>query len=131
MGKKAIDQLGELQAAILKAVWALERATVHEVKDQLSGTKELAYTTILTALQRLEKAGLVKHQRQGKSHVYQATNSREEAGTQSVQRLIKNVFQGNTLLMLQHLMDHENLSHEELSELRKMIDQKRKERKNG
>ena len=131
MAKKPIDQLGELQGAILEAVWDLEQATVHEVRDRLKLQKKLAYTTVLTALQRLEKAGLVKHQRQGKSHVYLATDSREEAGTQSILRLIKSTFQGNALLMLQHLMDRENLTNEELSELRKMIDQKRKERKNG
>jgi len=130
MDKKPIDQLGELQGAILDAVWDLGRATVHDVRDTLSRKKPLAYTTVLTALQRLEKAGLIRHQRQGKSHVYLAVNSREEAGTKSVQRLIKTTFQGNTLLMLQHLMEQETLTDEELVDLRKMIDQKRKERKN-
>lgn len=131
MAKKPVDQLGELQTAILEVVWDLEQATVHEVRDRLEPKKSLAYTTVLTALQRLEKAGLVKHRREGKSHVYLPTDSREEAGTQSVLRLIKNTFQGNTLLMLQHLMEQEVLSDDELTDLRRMIDKKRKERKNG
>jgi len=127
MVEKPVDQLGELQGAILETVWELGRATVHEVRDQLTKKRKLAYTTVLTGLQRLEKAGLLTHERQGKSHVYLATSTREQAGTTSIRRLVKNVFGGDAVLMLQHLMADEDLSEQELMDLRKMIDKKRKE----
>ena len=80
-------------------------------------------------MQRLEKAKLLKHRREGKSHVYSATNTREQAGARSVRQLITSVFGGNTLAMLQHLMADDGLSDEELLELRKMINSKRRETK--
>lgn len=130
--RKPIDQLGKLQGAILDAVWLLGRATVHEVRDHLrKKRRELAYTTVLTALQRLEKAGLVKHQRSGKSHVYSATRTREQAGARSVQRLVKSIFGGDRLLMLQHLLADDPLSEGEMTELRKLINQKRREKKDA
>ena len=129
MDRKPVDQLGKLQRAILDAVWQLGHATVHEVRDQLvKKKKKLAYTTILTALQRLEKAGLLKHRRSGKSHVFSATRTREQAGARSVQRLIKSTFGGDRLLMLQHLLADDPLSPGEMAELRKLIDQKRREK---
>jgi BlaI family penicillinase repressor len=129
MAEKPVDQLGELQGAILETVWELGRATVHEVRDQLLKKKQLAYTTVLTGLQRLEKAGLLRHERRGKSHVYLPTSTREQAGTTSIRRLIQNVFRGDSVLMLQHLMADENLSEQELKDLRKVIDKKRRENK--
>jgi BlaI family transcriptional regulator, penicillinase repressor len=129
MSHKSIDQMGKLQRAILETVWELGQATVHDVLAKIGKKRQLAYTTVLTAMQRLEKAGLLKHKRQGKSHVYLATNSREESGTKSIRGIIKSTFGGNTLLMLQHLMEDESImSGEELNELRKMIDKKRKEK---
>lgn len=129
MSTKSIDRLGELQREILETVWRLQEATVHQVRDELNKSRDLAYTTVLTAMQRLEKANLLQHQRKGKSHVYSATNTREKAGMRSVHQLISSVFGGNTLLMLQHLMADDSLSDEELTALRKMIDQKRREKK--
>ena len=59
MAKKSLDDLGELQRAVIEIVWDLGQASVHQVRRQLSRKKKLAYTTVLTAMQKLEKAGPV------------------------------------------------------------------------
>jgi len=129
MGQKSFDNLGRLQRAVLEIVWELGQASVHQVKDRLSCKKNLAYTTVLTAMQKLEKAGWLRHRTEGKSYIYLPTRSREEAGAKSVQRFLKRVFDGNAVLMFQHLIRESNLSDRDLRELRKIIYQKRKERK--
>ena len=128
MNKRSIDQLGRLQRAALEIVWELGKATVHQVRDRLAEDRELAYTTVLTALQKLEKAGLVKHERSGKTYLYLPTQSRAKVSTKSVRSFITNVFNGDALLMFQHLMEEDSLTDEELTELRRLIDQTRKER---
>ena len=130
MSSKSIDDLGQLQRAVMEVVWHLGEASVHQVKEQLACKKELAYTTVLTAMQKLEKAGGLKHRAEGKSYVYLPTRSREQASAKSALKFIKRVFDGDAVLMFQHLIRENNLSDEELAELRKMIDQKRKEIKN-
>ncbi len=125
---KPIEQLGRLQQSILETVWELGDATVHEIHDRLSQRRPLAYTTVLTGLQRLEKAGLVRHRRRGKYHVYRATRTRQQAMTHSVRRLIASVFGGDAALTLQHLVEDESLTDKELTELQKAIDKERKER---
>ena len=129
MAKKSLDDLGELQRAVIEVVWELGEASVHDVRDRLSHKKKLAYTTVLTAMQKLEKAGWLRHRTHGKSYVYLPTRTREEAGARSVHKFVKRVFDGDTVLMFQHLMRESSLSDTELRELRKMIDRKRKERK--
>jgi BlaI family penicillinase repressor len=130
MSRKSLDDLGQLQRAVMEAVWQLGEASVHQVRDRLCRKKELAYTTILTAMQKLEKAGWLKHRAEGKSYVYLPTRTREEAGAKSALKFIKRVFDGDAVLMFQHLIRQSDLSDRELQQLRQMIDQKRKEMKN-
>ena len=129
MSGKLLDDLGELQRAVIEQIWELGEATVHQVRKRLSPKKKLAYTTILTAMQKLEKAGWLKHRAEGKTYVYIPTRTREEAGGKSLKKFMDRMFDGDALLMFQHLMRQSRLTDAELKELRKMIDDKRKERK--
>jgi len=60
--------------------------------------------------------------------VYAPARSRTEAGAGSVRQFLKRVFDGDAVAMFQHLIRESNLSNEELGALRKMIEEKRKER---
>lgn len=127
MQGKLLDNLGQLQRAVIEVVWELGEASVHQVRERISRKKKLAYTTVLTAMQKLEKAGWLRHRAEGKVYVYVPTRTREEAGVNSARKFIERMFDGDALLMFQHLMRQGELSDEELQELRKMIDDKRKE----
>lgn len=127
MAGKLLDDLGELQRAVIEVVWDLGEASVHQVRKELGRTKKLAYTTVLTAMQNLEKTGWLHHRNEGKVYIYKPTRTREEAGAHSARKFIERMFDGDALLMFQHLMNHSKLSDKELQELRKMIDEKRKE----
>lgn len=84
--------LGELERAVMELLWtqidtaAAEDAaiTANSLRDKLarSGSsadgKELAVTTVLTVLSRLEKKGLVRREREIRPHRYRAVTSREE-----------------------------------------------------
>jgi len=129
MDRQSLDSLGELQRAVMEVVWRHGEASVHDVLREVSRHKKLAYTTVLTVMQKLEKAGWLEHRNEGKSYVYTPTASREEAGAGSVRGFLKRVFEGDAVAMFQHLIRESDLSDEELSELRALIDAKRKERR--
>ena len=130
MNRKMLDDFGKLQRGVMEIVWELGEASVHQVLERLGRKKKLAYTTVLSAMQKLEKAGWLKHRAEGKSYVYKATRSREEAGAKSVRNFVERVFEGDAVVMFQHLMQESNLSDEKLAELRKMIDMKRRGKRN-
>jgi predicted transcriptional regulator len=125
-----LDDLGELQRTVLETVWELGEASVHQVRDRLNERrkKKLAYTTVLSAMQKLEKAGWLEHRAEGRTYFYAATTSREEAGAGAAQRFIKRVFEGDAVAMFQHLIRESHLTADELRELRRLIEQKEKER---
>jgi len=127
MSGKQLDDLGELQRNVIELVWELGEATVRQVRDEIRRKKKLAYTTVLTAMQNLEKSGWLKHRSEGKTYVYMPTRTREEAGGRSLKKFMDSIYDGNALLMFQHLMQQSDLTDNDLKELRKMIDDKRKD----
>ena len=129
MSKKSLDHFGQLQRAVIEVVWELGEASVRQVWKRLCLKKELAYTTVLTVMQRLERAGWLKHRVEGKKNVYLPTRTRAQAGAKSVRKFVHRMFNGNALMMFRQLVEQGELSDDELQELQKLINKKRKEKR--
>lgn len=130
MPHRPFDRLGSLQRAVMEAVWELGEATVQQVRDRLPAKKTPAYTTVLSVMQKLERAGWLRHREAGRAYVYKPTRSRHEEGKRTLRNFVEQVFSGDRLLLFAHLLDDE-LSAEELSSLKKMIDERRRETRRG
>lgn len=69
---------GELERAVVDVLWdAGEPQTARTVTEALTG-RDLAVTTVLTVLGRLEGKGIVRRTRDGRAHTYEAVAGREE-----------------------------------------------------
>jgi predicted transcriptional regulator len=69
---------GELERAIVDVLWdAGEPLTARAVTEALEG-RNLAVTTVLTVLSRLETKGVVRRARDGRAHTYEAVAGRDE-----------------------------------------------------
>ncbi len=112
----------------MEVVWEKGEASVSDVRRAVARSKRPAYTTVLTVLQKLEKAGWVKHRSEGRTYIYSARRSREVEGAKSLRGYLDRVFQGDPLVLFEHLMEDDRLDDEALSALRAMIDDKRRER---
>ena len=129
--RKRFDELGSLQRAVMEVVWEKGHASVSDVRKALGGSKRPAYTTVLTVLQKLEKAGWVKHRSEGRTYIYSAKRSRVDEGARSLKGYVDRVFQGDPLVLFEHLMDDDRLDEEPRSALRAMNDDKRRERESA
>lgn len=128
MGKKrSLHGLGELQAEVMEIVWNLGEATVAQVHERIMLRRKVTYTTVLVAMQKLAKTGWLKHRSEGRAYVYQASRSRETAHGNVLKDVLKQAFEGDPQLLLSHLLDQHPMSDSELSELKKLIEAKRKE----
>jgi BlaI family transcriptional regulator, penicillinase repressor len=70
------QQLGPLEQRLLDALWAKGNATVRELVEE--DYKDLAYTTIMTTLDRLFKKGLLTRSEEGRAFRYSPRFSREQ-----------------------------------------------------
>ncbi|WP_344266098.1 BlaI/MecI/CopY family transcriptional regulator [Streptomyces sodiiphilus] len=72
-------RLGDLERAILDCLWqAGGPQTVREVHQALLAERGLAYTTVMTTLQRLARKGFVEQDAQSRAHRFSAVTTREE-----------------------------------------------------
>jgi predicted transcriptional regulator len=76
-GRVRLRGLGELERAIMEVVWAADGpVTGRAVVDELTRERPVAYTTVLTVVDRLVGKGMLRRQRRGRAHTYRATRSR-------------------------------------------------------
>lgn len=74
-----MNGLGELERAVMDHLWSSdEPQTVRQVHESLSQSRDLAYTTVMTVLQRLAKKNLVTQIRHDRAHQYSPTHPRED-----------------------------------------------------
>jgi predicted transcriptional regulator len=71
--------LGDLERDVMAQLWdAREPLTVRQVHERLSSGRDLAYTTVMTVLDRLAKKGVVLQERADRAYRYAPAQSREE-----------------------------------------------------
>ena len=73
MPKAVRDVPPPLELLCLNALWTLEEGKVSDVRSLVAQTRPLAYTTIMTVLERLVRKGKVARRRSGRANVYAAT----------------------------------------------------------
>jgi predicted transcriptional regulator len=87
--------LPELELEVMKILWALADATVGDVQEQLKPTRPLAYTTVMTVLDRLTRKHVVTRRKRGRGYVYRPALSREVARELALDRLLNDYFADN------------------------------------
>lgn len=93
MTSRSGAELPQLELECLAALWALERAPVAEVHARLASRgRPLAYTTILTVLDRLRRKRMVERERRGRAFVYTPLVTREQMRERALARLVSNYF---------------------------------------
>lgn len=120
MAKRPAISRGELDVA--RAVWELEQATVGAVHEHLSQTRSIDYATVQTYLRRLEQKGYLRTRRIGRNKLYTPKVSRRRVVGQVIQDLLKQLFDGRPLELMQYLIREGGFTPADLAELRLAID---------
>ena len=92
-----------LELECLKALWMLGVGNVRDVQQALAPTRELAYTTIMTVLDRLVRKGAVARRKNGRAFVYEPVVSREVLRAAAVRQLLESFFGGSEDELLGYL----------------------------
>lgn len=100
-------------------LWRLGSATVAEVRAALD--EDLAYTSVLSALQTLEEKGYVGHEAAGRAYRYFPRVEAERAGGSALARIRDAVFQGSAERLLAQLVADRRLGRAELERMRRLL----------
>jgi predicted transcriptional regulator len=120
--------LGNLEREVMDVVWRTGETTVKEV--QLALSREVAYTTVMTTLDRLFKKGFVSRTRAGRPFVYQAILTRTQTETAVARGIVSGIFGGPSAMpILSNLVDavgSEDGGADLLDALEQMVREKRR-----
>jgi BlaI family penicillinase repressor len=128
----SLASLSPVQRAALLALWEVGEGTVYDLLDRFPDPKP-PYTSVLSALQKLRNFGWVSFEavvgEKGRYYLYRPTRWREEAERTTARSMVEEVFSGDAFRLAQHLVNGETLSPEQLAQLRKLIDERRRGKK--
>ena len=76
--------MGELERAVMEHLWSVDGdatdgdgwRTVRQVHEALAAERDIAYTTVMTVMDRLSKKSLVRQRKEGKAYLYRVAGSR-------------------------------------------------------
>lgn len=118
----------ESELEILQILWTKGNATVREVHEELSKSKDAGYTTTLKLMQIMHEKGIVKRDDSMRTHIYQAAVSKEKTQKHLLGKIIDNLFGGSpSQLVMQALGDETHkASPEELEKIQTLLDSLKK-----
>jgi len=118
----------ESELEIRQVLWSHGTATVRDVHEELSKTKDVGYTTTLKLMQIMHEKGIVKRDDSMKTHIYQPAINKEKTQKHLLNKMIDNLFGGSpTQLVIQALGDNQHKANrEELDKIQALLDSLKK-----
>lgn len=124
-----LASLGPLEIAVMEILWLQGESNVHRVAECLQ--RPLAYTTVMTTLDRLFKKGFLERRKSDRAFLYSPRQSREQCEQQAAADFMADYLarpQPAGELLISCLVDAVGDQNEKLlDELEKKIRAKRKE----
>ncbi len=114
-------ELTEAEWVIMKVVWENEPCAAGTVQEALEKSKDWAYSTVKTTMDRMTGKGLLEITRIRNLQLFSSRISQEDAKKGEFRKMLKRAFDGALTPMMQFLIEQEGLSKEELSQLRQFV----------
>ena len=115
-----MKELTRSEEQIMQILWKIGRGFVNDILDRIPEPKP-AYNTVSTIVRILEKKGFVKYTAIGKSHQYYPAISKRDYTRTYLRRFVYNYFGNSYKEMVSFFTQEENLSLEEMDEIRKFM----------
>lgn len=127
--RKPLNRPTDTELRILRVLWERGPSTVRQVFDALAATREdLNYQAVLRMMQLMVDKGQLDRDDADRSHVYRATQAREDVQGSLVDDLLERAFGGDALEMLTAALTRGRMKPEDREAIARMLDQAEKGR---
>lgn len=100
-----------LELDCLRALWRIGEGSVKDVREVITENRNLAYTTVMTVLERLTRRGAVERKRNGRAFIYLPVMGRDQARRLAVKELADTYFEGSVEKLRSYLDQPEAEAH--------------------
>ena len=119
--RKKTKVLTPLERRIMSVLWEGGAGNVQKVLQGLTGEPQLAYTTVQTTLNVLQRKGKVKRRLVGRAYEYSAIVSQEAADSHALKDVLQKVFRGSVDDLLLSLVRSKQLDAQKIAELQERL----------
>lgn len=117
-----IERLTPQEENVMNAFWDTNASTIKEIITTLEPTAP-PYTTVASIVRNLEAKGYLRGTHEGKRYIYEILISRSDYSEYSMGRLVGQFFTGSYRALVQHFVNKEKLTKQELREILDLIDE--------
>jgi len=122
---KANVELTEAEWEIMKVVWEKEPCAAGTVQESLAESRDWAYSTVKTTMDRMAEKGFLQIQRIRNLQLFKSCVSEIDAKRGEFRKMLKRAFDGALTPMMQFLIEHEGISKEDAAQLRELVGRQR------
>lgn len=121
---KKLPKISESEWLVMRVLWSKGPLTANEVVKELTGKTKWKPKTIKTLVTRLMNKGAVNFEKEGRKYRYYPAVSQAECVRMERRSFVRRIYGGTTRPMLAAFLEDANLSAEDISELKKILEQK-------
>lgn len=121
---KKLPQISEAEYEVMKVIWEHAPISTRQVVEKLTPVSSWNPKTIQTMLLRLVKKGALSHEKQGRVFVYSPLIRQEEYRSNASKKFLNRFYDGALGSMVMNFIQQEQLSPEEIEELKQILDGK-------
>ncbi|WP_066307178.1 BlaI/MecI/CopY family transcriptional regulator [Bacillus sp. FJAT-29814] len=118
---KEIPQISEAEFEVMKVIWTYEPISTPEIVEKLSKKSDWKPNTIHTMLARLVKKSALHARKDGRMFIYTSLVEKHEYVEQKSKSFLKQFFGGTLNSMVLNLIENDQLSNEDITELKKIL----------
>ena len=124
---KNLPQISDAEVEVMDIIWKYAPISTNEITDRLAKTKDWSPKTIYTMLSRLEKKGVIVHEKESRVFVYTPCVKKDDYLAAESRTLADRFFDGAMKQMVVSFLDQKDLTPEDLDELQRILDKKRRQ----
>ena len=123
----SLPQISDAEFEVMSIIWKYEPISTNDVVERLSKNKKWSPKTITTMLFRLEKKGVIYHEKEGRVFVYSALIQKDAYLKAERSAFINRFFDGALNQMVVSYLNENDLTKNDIDTLQAILDKKRKQ----
>lgn len=118
---KALPQISEAEFQVMKIVWEHAPVSTNQVTEYLTRTTKWSPKTIQTMLKRLVQKKALTYDKEGRVFIYTPLIEQQDYVNQESRHFLQRFYNGNLVSMMTVFLDMEELSQQEVDELKELL----------
>ncbi len=124
---RKLPKISDSEWRVMRVLWSKSPLAAQDIFERLDATTKWKPKTVKTLIDRLVQKGAVKYEKDGRRYLYYPAVGRDECITTERHSFVRRVYGGITKPMLAEFLEDAELSAEDISELKEILEQKAEE----